>query len=390
VSLDALVNLSRKYGADPAFVIAGGGNTSYKERDILYIKASGTALATIRAEHFVQMNREKLTRMWQRTYPADEAEREQLVLEDLMDARLPGDEQKRPSVETLLHDLLPFAYVVHTHPAIVNGLTCSQYGEQAFRELFGDEALWIPITNPGYILSLKVKNALDYYKNQRQKVPRMIFLQNHGVFVASDTPEDIDALYQLIIERIMKNLKRVPQKNPIQGAFGPSQAIAKLLETCPAPSHLTGTPEQSRYIQFRRDPELARFTQTKEDFKALNKPFTPDHIVYAGSKPLFLDLQLTENSLINEGVAQIIKDQWSAYITLYKRIPKTVAISGLGIFGIGLTERAAKLATELMADAAQIACYTESFGGPRHMEEEFINFIDNWEVEQYRSSISTK
>uniref|UniRef100_A0A7C3E3I9 Class II aldolase n=1 Tax=Gracilinema caldarium TaxID=215591 RepID=A0A7C3E3I9_9SPIR len=390
MSLEALVYLSRKYGADPNFVIAGGGNTSYKDNSTLYIKGSGTSLASITASDFVRMDRRALERMWHTTYPVDEAERERIVLQDLMNARLTGEDHKRPSVETMLHDLLPFAYVVHTHPAIVNGLTCSLQGEAYLRELFGEDPLWIPITNPGYMLSLRVKKELDLYKSQHHRAPQMIFLQNHGVFVAADSPEGIEAQYQRIIETISQYIKRFPESIPILRDFGPSKELAALLAKCPFPANYTGSMPNSRFICFRRDLELATRTQNKENFKVLLHPFTPDHIVYAGSDPLFLDLKLTEQSTISETLQRSITDQWMSYISMFNRLPKIIAVSSLGIFGLGSTERAAELAAELMADAAKVACYAESFGGPRHMEQEYIDFINNWEVEHYRSTISTK
>ena len=74
--LCALAAMSNQYGADPAYVLAGGGNTSYKSTDRLWVKGSGTALATIKPEDFVVLEREKLSKMWSAEYPAEEAARE--------------------------------------------------------------------------------------------------------------------------------------------------------------------------------------------------------------------------------------------------------------------------------------------------------------------------
>ena len=104
--LAALAAMSNKYGSNPAYVLAGGGNTSFKSKENLWIKGSGTALATIKAEDFVVMDRSKLNLMWTADYPENEAARESAVLQDMMDARVEG-ETRRPSVETLLHDLFP-------------------------------------------------------------------------------------------------------------------------------------------------------------------------------------------------------------------------------------------------------------------------------------------
>ena len=133
--LQQLAEMSNKYGANPEYVLAGGGNTSFKCDDYLWIKGSGTSLATIKGEDFVVLERKLLAQMWSAQYPEDEAAREAAVLEDMMDARIKG-ENRRPSVETLLHDLFPQKFILHVHPAIVNGITCSKEGKAAMERLF--------------------------------------------------------------------------------------------------------------------------------------------------------------------------------------------------------------------------------------------------------------
>ena len=61
--IDKLVEVSRKYGRDDRYVIAGGGNTSYKNEERLWVKASGHALATIGEEGFAVLDRSKLNPM---------------------------------------------------------------------------------------------------------------------------------------------------------------------------------------------------------------------------------------------------------------------------------------------------------------------------------------
>ena len=94
--LAALAEMSNKFGSDADYVLAGGGNTSFKSDDCLFVKGSGTALATIKPDDFVKMDRRALEAMWDKNYPAGEKEREDAVLEDMMDARVKG-ETRRPS-----------------------------------------------------------------------------------------------------------------------------------------------------------------------------------------------------------------------------------------------------------------------------------------------------
>ena len=169
--LAALAAMSNKYGANPEYVLAGGGNTSFKSADRLWIKGSGTALATIQPADFVVLERSLLNEMWTADYPTEEAAREAAVLQDMMDARIKG-ETRRPSVETLLHDLFPQQYILHVHPAIVNGITCSVEGAAAMKRLFPD-AVWVDACKPGYILALECKEKMDAFKAETGKDHRV-------------------------------------------------------------------------------------------------------------------------------------------------------------------------------------------------------------------------
>ena len=132
--LNAIAAMSNKYGANAEYVLAGGGNTSFKSEDRLWVKGSGTSLATIKPEDFVVLERPLLNAMWSAQYPEEEKAREAAVLSDMMYARVRG-ENRRPSVETLLHNLFPQSYVLHVHPTLVNGLTCSNEGQKAMQRL---------------------------------------------------------------------------------------------------------------------------------------------------------------------------------------------------------------------------------------------------------------
>lgn len=181
--LAELVKMSNHYGANPDYVLAGGGNTSYKEGGVLYVKASGTRLADISADGFVQMEMDTLLAMLEKQYPAQDDAREAAALADMMAAVLPGQPGKRPSVECLLHALFPYKLVLHLHPALANGLTCGRQGAQLCAELFGDEAVWLPLTKPGYVLAKASYDAFAAQKQRTGKAPQMLFMQNHGMMV---------------------------------------------------------------------------------------------------------------------------------------------------------------------------------------------------------------
>lgn len=234
--MEHLLSFSHRCGADPDLVLAGGGNTSLKENGVLTVKSSGCSLADIRADQFVRMDLEALRAIVNKTYPHDDKSREALFLADVNAARLPG-ETRRPSVEALLHALFSQRYVLHLHPALVNGLTCGRFGARAAAKLF-PEALWVPACRPGYTLARLLADRLT---------PEVttVLLQNHGVFFAAETE---DGLYALLDRMLQILAAHVGRPLPSENALPPAD---------------------------------------------LSRPFTPDHIVYCGLGPSLPD---TENA----------------------------------------------------------------------------------------------
>ena len=368
MSIEALVELSRFYGNNPEYILAGGGNTSWKDGDTLFVKSSGFSLADATADSFVKMNRKALALIWEKTYPQSSEQRESAVLADMMAAKKPGEEQKRPSVEALLHDILLFAFVVHLHPALVNGLTCSRRGEEAARKIFNDDILWIPSTNPGYILSKLVKTASGSYHEKHRKFPQVILLQNHGIFVGADSPDGVKELYGEIMSKIGAMIQRKPDFSDEKRTGGAGEISRTLADLCAGDA------------AFMSGGEYAALLKSRDSFAPVSSAFTPDHIVYAGSDPLFTEARTGEG----------IRQDWKNHVGKTGRNPKIIAVRGMGIFAACATEKAANIAMDLFRDSVKVAVYAESFGGPLFMTADKIDFINNWEVERFRSSVSTK
>lgn len=362
--LAGLVGLSRRYGGDPAWVLAGGGNTSWKDASTLWVKASGTALATIDAAGFCAMDRGRLDAIWSRSYPADVEAREAAALADLMAARLPG-ESKRPSVETLMHGFFPQAYVAHTHPALVNGMTCGLEGERAFRELFAEEAIWVPFVDPGYVLALAVKDAFDAFRARKGRVPALLFLQNHGLLVAAEDGAGIEALSDRVTARLGGRIRRRPDRGVVAVEAGLVTSTVSRIASLAAP----GTA-----VLHRADSDILAFTASAAAFAPIAAAFSPDHIVYAGHE-----------FLLAEDPAGI-PAAWSAYRARNGADPRIVLVRGQGAFAMGQDAARAHPAMELFVDACAVAVYAESFGGALHMGPEKVQFIRNWEVERYRAA----
>ena len=361
--LQQLTAMSNQYGADPTYVLAGGGNTSFKSDTHLWVKGSGTSLATIRAEDFVVLERQKLAKMWDVAYPADETAREAAVLKDMMAARIPG-ENRRPSVETLLHDLFPQKFVLHVHPALVNGLTCAAAGKAAMERLFPD-ALWVEACKPGYVLALECKQVMEAYTARTGKVCQVLFLQNHGIFFAADTTREADELAHSTMEVLRSVICREPALEEV--SFDPKKAAA------------IGAVLQALYGG--EQPAAVEFTARREirQYDPAMKGLSPDHIVYCKAKQLILPADADEDK---------IKALFGAFVAENGYQPKIAFAEGLGMFACGLTEKEALTAQSVMLDAIQVVAYAESFGGVSPMPDWLIAFIVNWEVESYRSKVS--
>ena len=378
MSIETLVEISRFYGENPEYVLAGGGNTSLKNKDTLYIKGSGSSLAEAVPDSFVKMDRNALNLIWGKKYPTSSAERESAVLADIMASRRAGEEKKRPSVEVMLHDILPFSYVVHLHPALVNGLTCSRRGEEAMREIFGEKPVWIPSTNPGYVLSKKAKTAMDDYSAARGEPAAVIFLQNHGVFVGNNSADGIKETYDEIMRKIGACIKKKPdfsgEKRLVAGGHDGARNGATIDEIIKTLAELAGA------AVFLQAGEIESLVKDRASFAPVSSAFTPDHIVYAGSDPLFIEANNAAG----------IRDAWKNHAKKTGRNPKIAAVQGLGVFGAAATEKAASLALDLFTDSVKVAVYSESFGGPRFMTHDEIDFINNWEAERFRTNVSVK
>lgn len=361
-----LIAVSRRYGSDTRFVLLGGGNTSRKIDDVMYVKASGHALATIGEDGFVAMSLPALNAIWDKSYPKNSADREKVVLQDMMAARCEG-ETARPSVEALLHSLIPFTYVVHMHPAMVNGLTCGQSGKESMEKLFSD-ALWIPLVNPGYILANVVRDAQEGYKKQFGNPPSMIFLQNHGVFVAADTIEEIDRIYAQIMEKLNHSIIRKPNFTEVKVDNERLEEVQKSMKI------FYGEKNEYPLIANR---EISNRLVDQKSFSSIASAYTPDHIVYSGFMPLWVDESVFEDENPAEAIVNLVKGYESE-----NGVPaKVIAVQNTAVFATS------EAAMELFIDTVKVSVFTESFGGPRFMDDDQIQFIRTWEVEQYRSKM---
>lgn len=385
--IEDLIAISRKFGQDSRFVIAGGGNTSYKDENRLWVKASGHALATITEDGFAVLDRALLNEMGEKAYNEDTAIREKQVKNDLSVACITKD--RRPSVETSLHNCMGFAFVVHLHPTLVNGLMCSVNAEAACKEIFPD-ALYIEYTDPGYTLFKKVYDRIKAYKAEKGKEPQVIFLQNHGIFVGGDTTAEIEGIYSEVLGKLEAKVAALPEGDTAvsETVTDVVPAIRQMLSRS-GRGFKTLKVTKNALVDFFIDGCSVTSTGSvtdcpgKSGFDKIAKPFTPDIIVYCKSSYIFIEAESDEEIL------KQAEEEIEAFVSGKGYTPKVLLIKGIGLIAVGDSSRNAQIITDVFTDAMKIAFYAQSFGGEHPMERAWIDFIDNWEVENYRRKVAS-
>ena len=384
--LEELARVSNHYGANPDTVLAGGGNTSLKTDDTLYIKPSGTELATITADDFVALDRTSVRATLEKAYSVDPMSREAEVKADLLAARLPG-QAGRPSVETALHEIFQGRFVVHIHPWLANTLACAKSGKAIAEELFGDGLLWIPYCDPGYTLATNVFRALEKYRAAHDGAdPEVTLIQNHGPFFAADTAKAAQMRISQFLSKIVTYHEKqgpgaLESETPNAIEEGRGALIAAI---APALRGMFADGARLPILRFDDSRLVMPFVATKKGAACLKGgPMTPDQIVYCKCFALWVSRAADAGKTIDKARAGL-----AAYREKWGYDPKVVAVEGLGIFAIGDTVRAAQNTLNVYRDALLIMRGAMAAGGVHAMTAKQYGFIDNWEVENYRRKIA--
>ena len=358
--LQNIARLSNMYGADANYVILGGGNTSVKNGDSLYIKPSGVALATIQPENFVKVNRAKLRELFGIQGKPCEQATENLVKAYIENAVEPLG-SGRPSIETPLHEVFQWTYVVHLHPTLINGMTCSKNGKAACSELFPD-APWLQYEAPGFALALAARKLLSECQAAKGAQPHVFFIQNHGVFVGADTPEEIEAIYSDITARLKAKYQ----------AAGLLDKLVKVNSDCDKEA-LAALPALRTILAPDASSRAVVMFAGKD--KATQGPMMPDQIVYSKS---FAYVGEADNAAIQDFIAK------NGYI------PRILELPGKGVVAAAGTLKDAKAAAQAWENARNVEILAEAFGGANYLNAEQYAYIENCEGEAYRRKIAAK
>lgn len=396
--IQKLVELSRLNGADPAFVIAGGGNTSVKVGDRLYVKGSGHALATISADGFVEMDRPALERILNTEPGSNRDVREEQFKSAVLAARMQPEKNQRPSVEVVLHHLMPRQFVVHTHPTLVNMFTCCEGGKAITAKLLGDDALWVADVDPGLILARTLRDALkEYAKRTGRDCPRAVLMQNHGLVVCGESPEEIREDTDWLMSVLGQHLQKLPKPEAFGSVSRMDAAKGKRLINVigPALRGLLATQEEGsrpgwpchvlRVVTFDDSTDVTELVGGADGkATALGGPLCPDQIVYCKALPLWVEITSDDEKAIVEQLRSAVEE----YRAKSQYLPQVILVKGLGMFTAGDDIAAARTTQLVYLDAVKVMAGARRLGQVRYMPQGQREWFEHWEVEAYRRNVA--
>jgi rhamnose utilization protein RhaD (predicted bifunctional aldolase and dehydrogenase) len=254
------VYTSRLLGRNPALVLHGGGNTSVKvtEQDffgdaveICYVKGSGWDLATIERAGFSPVRMAALLKMSKLATMSDE----DMVLQQR--AAMTNPNAPAASIEAILHAILPFRFVDHSHANAISALTCAADGEARTKELFGKRVLVLPYVMPGFVLAKQVFEVLQKTDLRKEGIEGIVLLK-HGLFTFAD---DAKASYEKHIELVTMAEDTSPRKAARWSALKPAK-ISWPWRSCVRPFPKHAGSRRSHASTLRPKPSAMRAFQT--------------------------------------------------------------------------------------------------------------------------------
>ena len=353
------VYTSRLLGGDKSLVLHGGGNTSVKlrekdvfglERDVLYVKGSGSDLETINAAGFAPLPLAYLQKLPQLPSLSDAQMLNELNTHVLR-ASAPS-----PSVETLLHAILPQKYVDHTHADAVLAISNTPDGEKRIRDIYGERVAVMPYVMAGF--SLAAHCAREFPKQATSKTVGMV-LVSHGIFSFGADARDS---YERMIELVSMAEEYLQKKKAWQVGFSPKSSPAPKREEIAslrrAISEQAGFPvvmkvnSSEKFLGFAQHPKLAELSQ--------KGPATPDHLLFIKPTPM-LGRDVAEYARSYR--AYFERHAAKAPKTMLDPAPRTVLDPQLGFAAAGRDAREAAIIEDLYEHSIDVILRAEALGG---------------------------
>ena len=409
--LGLLVYLSNLVGADGTLTQPGGGNSSVKRREVdfagrpvevLRVKGSGTDLRTIGRRGFTGLRREDLDHLRRR---ADMSDEEMMAF---MRACMTDGGEPAPSVETPLHSVLPYRFVIHTHDFATQALTDTPRPAALVREALGDDAAYVDYVRPGFPLARAVMDLGPVAEKARGLV-----LGRHGLIAWGDSAKDCyDNLHRLInqAERFVAEAQsraqvedagtgHQPGTHPAHAATpqdtgeaaGRRRALARtilpalrgrLSRERPVILHYDDSPEALAFVGAERAGELAARGMS-----------TPEHILRCGRVPLYVDADLAvlPPAQANEVIARALDGFATHYretfvrsgpkVEMLEPAPRVVLLPGIGLVTAMKDKANAVVGNLCYRHVMRVAQAAEALGGFRFLDDADGIEFEYWPLE---------
>lgn len=398
------VYTSRLLGQESDLVLHGGGNTSVKarvtnffgdEEEVLYVKGSGWDLETIEAPGFAPVRLAVLKRLAEREHLTDT----EMVTQQraaLLDPHAPN-----PSVEAILHAIIPFTYVDHTHADAVVTLTNTPQGAQRIEEVYGDRVLVIPYVMPGFILARTIKELTAGVDWQRYEG---MVLMNHGIFTFAD---DARTAYERMITLVTLAEDYLQDKNACQFATAAPRSTP-----LPPEALLTLAKIRRQVSQSRGGATLALLDQRPEavgfanlstvDTIATRGPLTPDHVIRTKPIPIVLDSNFPSDRSVD--LSQVFQCYTEAYHHYFQTqaqrhpsqglkeldpAPRWGVWPGYGTLSFDRDVKSAQIITDIVEHTRRTIQMAEAIGGWEALDPYALFEVEYWELEQAKLGKAT-
>lgn len=404
--LAALRYRSNLLGTDRSVCNWGGGNTSVKttetnfkgeEIDVMWVKGSGSDLATMTEKNFTGLNLADIRPLIEREDMSDE-EMVAYLGHTMIDHGHP-----RASIETLLHAFLPYKHVDHTHPDAIISICCAPNGREIADEVFGDRYVWVPYIRPGFLLSKMIAEGVKANPNAE-----LVLMEKHGLVVWGETAKES---YDKTIEIINEAKAYIDASLEKEAAFGGAKfealeeearrtAFAKVLPI--VRGAVAG--DEGMIATFDDGEDVLEFVNSqKADVLSQVGAACPDHLVHTKRVPLYMNWNPQEETVealvssIEEAISSYKKayqDYFDAYAsaedTMFNPSPRVILIPGLGMITTGKDIGNANVSRALYHRAISVMKGSDAVGGFQSLSAEESFAIEYWPLELYKLSLAPK
>lgn len=372
---------SRLLGQEEDLVLHGGGNTSVKikeknifgeEEEILYVKGSGWDLATIKEAGFVPVKRKSLLQLAELDRLSD------IEMVKYQRMALTNPSAPNPSIEAILHAIIPYIFVDHTHADAVVTISNTPNGRERIEDIFGNSMLIVPYIMPGFLLA---KEIYMLTKNMDWSQIEGIILLNHGVFSFHDNAKMSYEKMIEIVTRAENYLKKHGAGGGIPGKSKGSADSMKIAELRQAVSRIRKKPVLAH---LDNSPASAAFSNLPDLKKIISKgPLTPDHIIRTKRTPVVLSKNFEKclDAYAGNYEKYFNENKTGSQIRL-DLAPRWAVLSGHGIVSLETSIKNVKIVEDICRHTMQAIYMAEKLGGWKPLSKKELFDIEYWDLEQ--------